>query len=288
MEGLEEIPTPLHAPALTVLSRPPFLQATPGPPPLHAASYVRRGAIQFSHMSRTHPQLSSTTANLPGQNSLINPSDPLTTVTYASIGTSRATVRIATTPRASAFTSALSVVKLTQHSPGHAAAAPPTLEEFLLVAQPPHLQYPDFTDSIVPRPFFDPIIHLHQEIFDRIHHPYNTDAFESSLIKFNLMDRYPRLVHNLRHGFPLGNMPPLIHTVILSNHPSCIEYSLAINEYLAAEVASLRMSGPFSHEDIGCILRGPFQSSPLIVSVQPQHPGEPDKIRICRHLSKAS
>jgi len=48
------------------------------------------------------------------------------------------------------------------------------------------------------------------------------------------------------------------------------------------------MSGPFSQEMVECILRGPFQSSPLIVSVQPQGPDEPDKIRICRHLSKST
>jgi hypothetical protein len=48
------------------------------------------------------------------------------------------------------------------------------------------------------------------------------------------------------------------------------------------------MSGPFSREEAEAILRGPFFSSPLVVDVQPQQPGTPDKIRICRHLSKAS
>ena len=184
--------------------------------------------------------------------------------------------------------SAPSVAKPTRRYPGPVVAAPPTSEDLLLAAKPPRLRYSNFTDSIVPRPPFDLSIHLRQDIFDGIHHPYNTDAFESSLLKFNLTDSYPQLVQNLCHGFPLGNMPPLLDAVILPNHPSCLEYSQAIDEYLASEVASQRMSGPFSHEEVGRILRGPFQSSPLIVSVQPQHPGAPDKIRICRHLSKAS
>jgi hypothetical protein len=61
-----------------------------------------------------------------------------------------------------------------------------------------------------------------------------------------------------------------------------------INEYLCKEVSAHRMSGPFSLKEAELIMRGPFQSSPLIVAIQPQEPGAPDKIRICRHLSKAT
>jgi hypothetical protein len=48
------------------------------------------------------------------------------------------------------------------------------------------------------------------------------------------------------------------------------------------------MDGPFSHNTITSILRGPFFVSPLIVSVQPQGLGMPDKLRVCRHLSKSN
>ena len=48
------------------------------------------------------------------------------------------------------------------------------------------------------------------------------------------------------------------------------------------------MSGPFSHEETELILHGPFQSSPLIMAVQPQYPGVPDKLRVCWHLSKST
>src|SRR5271168_856414 len=48
------------------------------------------------------------------------------------------------------------------------------------------------------------------------------------------------------------------------------------------------MDGPFSHDTIKSILWGPFFVSPLIVSVQPQVLGMPDKLRICRHLSKSN
>jgi hypothetical protein len=54
-----------------------------------------------------------------------------------------------------------------------------------------------------------------------------------------------------------------------------------------SEVASGCMDGPFSCTEVTRILRGPFRSSPLVIAVQLQAPGEPDKIRICWHLSKA-
>ena len=44
----------------------------------------------------------------------------------------------------------------------------------------------------------------------------------------------------------------------------------------------------FLPDETELILRGPFQSSPLIVSIQTQQRGAPDKIWICQHLSKAT
>ena len=83
-------------------------------------------------------------------------------------------------------------------------------------------------------------------------------------------------------------MPPLLQTVVIPNNPSVLPFMNEVAEYLYKEVASRRMSGPFSHEEAELIMRGAFQSSPLIVSIQPQEPGSPDKLRICRHLSKAT
>jgi hypothetical protein len=55
-----------------------------------------------------------------------------------------------------------------------------------------------------------------------------------------------------------------------------------IDEYLTEEVDCGRMSGPFTFDETTLILKGPFQCSPIVVDVQP------DKLRICRHLSKES
>lgn len=55
-----------------------------------------------------------------------------------------------------------------------------------------------------------------------------------------------------------------------------------IDAYLAEEVVSGRMSGPFNLDEATLILKGPFQCSPIVVDVQD------GKLRICRHLSKDS
>lgn len=173
-------------------------------------------------------------------------------------------------------------------TPSLGRAAPNLLEDFLSVSTPPHLVYTDFSRSVFPRLPLPLSTAHHTSIFDCIPHPYNPDAFESLLLKHGLSSHYPLLPSNLRHGFPLGRMPALTKGVVLPNNPSTHAYMSDVQDYLKKELQSGRMSGPFSREETETILRGPFQSSPLIVSLQPQQRGMPDKVRICRHLSKAS
>ena len=150
------------------------------------------------------------------------------------------------------------------------------------------LPYRNFYDTIIHRSIPITSNHSHNDIYNRIIQPYNPEAFKTFLMQHNLIDFYPLLVTNLRSGFPLGEMPALTQTVILNNHPSTLQYPDTIAEYLTDEVQSGRMTGPFSRNETEQILRGPFFSSPLIVSVQPQGPGIADKLRVCRHLSKSN
>jgi hypothetical protein len=152
------------------------------------------------------------------------------------------------------------------------------------------LSYRDFSNTIVHR---DPIITAGKDflehsgnIYSRIVHPYDTAAFHHLISKHDLISFYSLLVTNLRNGFPLGEMPPITDTVIFKNHHSAILHSDAIDKYLTDELNAGRMSGPFSCHHAEEILRGPFFCSPLLVSVQTQQPGTPDKLRVCRHLSK--
>ena len=146
----------------------------------------------------------------------------------------------------------------------------------------------NFSHSIFPRLPLPSSTTYHSSIFQHIPHPYNPDSFESLLFKHDLAPYYPLLPSNLRHSFPLGHMPALTHGVVLPNNPSTHTYMSDIQAYLQKELLAGRMSGPFSCEETELILQGPFQSSPLIVSLQPQQRSMPDKVRICRHLSKAS
>lgn len=155
----------------------------------------------------------------------------------------------------------------------------PTLQNFLT--------YRDFSDSIVHRDSLQTADTEHSDdIFLRIVHPYNADAFNHLLSKHHLTSFYSLLVPNLRNGFPLGEMPRLSDTVIFQNHPSALLYFDTVNKYLTDELLAGRMSGPFSLQHTENILRGPIFCSPLLVSVQIQQPGTPDKLRVCRHLSK--
>jgi hypothetical protein len=67
----------------------------------------------------------------------------------------------------------------------------------------------------------------------------------------------------------------------MPNNPSTLTYPATVSDYLRKELTAGRLSGPFSRDVTEQILRGPFQSSSLIVSVQPQEPGVPDKLRVC-------
>jgi hypothetical protein len=119
-------------------------------------------------------------------------------------------------------------------------------------------------------------------VFSKIVTPYHATAF-SFLSKHNLTRLYPFLVCNLKLGFPVGEFPELHKHVIHPIHISALPYLADINANLREEVETGRMSGPFTMEQA----TGPFQCSPIVVDVQPQ-PNAPDKIRICRHLSKGT
>jgi hypothetical protein len=126
----------------------------------------------------------------------------------------------------------------------------------------------------------------HDKILNRVTTPYDADTFESMLAKHDLMSRYPDLVRNLCHGFPMGDFLDLKKTVIFPNHSSVAQHTAFVQNYLDEEILAYRMSGPFTQEEVETILGGPFQCSPMIISVLVQGQDLPDKLCLCRHLSK--
>jgi hypothetical protein len=66
------------------------------------------------------------------------------------------------------------------------------------------LNYPDLLPFIHHRLPPDTSNATHDELFNRIIHPYNIIEFQCLLTKHNLLKDYPRLIENLTNGFPLG------------------------------------------------------------------------------------
>jgi hypothetical protein len=124
------------------------------------------------------------------------------------------------------------------------------------------------------------------EIRTRINIPYDTDAFDSLLDKHDLRSAHPDLTEKMRSGFRMGDFPELRETVIFKNHASVDKHREFVEAYLDGEVAAGRMSGPFTEEETRQIVGGHFQCSPMIVAEQTQELGKPNKLRLCRHLSK--
>ncbi len=85
----------------------------------------------------------------------------------------------------------------------------------------------------------------------------------------------------------MGDFPTLSQTIIFPNYVSDPAHTTFIDLYFEEEVATGRMSGPFSQEMVEEIL-GPFQCSPCSVNTQNQGPGEPPKLRVVHNLSKGS
>lgn len=161
-------------------------------------------------------------------------------------------------------------------------------DDFIFNARSPCLRYADFSSSIVLRLPLPHSLFEHSLNYNHISHPYNTNAFDSFLLKHDLSCDYPLLSFNLQQSFPLGCMPCLLSTVILPNNSSILPHMDVVDDYLCKEISSHRMSSPFLSAKVELILCGPFQSSPLIISIQPQYPGMPDKLCVCHHLFKAT
>ena len=285
------IAAPGHSPLASVAVFPHFFSlAADGPPSRSAASYAARRVIQYPSITTvmSPSQQKPMTGNPSGRKSSMPLFAPPTDTPYVSPSTSEATnpVPIAVT---NASTSAPSVAqKVTTPSPGYVVPSPSPISPFFSLTSHSPLPYRDFLTTIIHRSPLLNSIDSHNQIYNSIIHPYDPDAFESLLLIHSLTQSYPLLVENLHNGFPLGEMPTLTQTVIIENHLSALQYPDTINQYLADEVHAGRMSGPFSRDATEVILHGPFFSSPLIVSVQIQAPGTPDKLRVCRHLSKSN
>ena len=119
---------------------------------------------------------------------------------------------------------------------------------------------------------------------NRIITPYDADAFEASLKEADLTHVYPDLAHNIRFGFPIGDVAPISETYTPPNHFSVDEHLPDILKYFHEERNLGRMSGPFTKDEVENIL-GPFRTSPIQVHIVLAKDLDPEKKRICRNFS---
>ncbi|KAF7291618.1 hypothetical protein HMN09_01252900 [Mycena chlorophos] len=163
------------------------------------------------------------------------------------------------------------------------AAPPPTTPSATPLAANNDDEAQNFLDE-----HFSHLLDPHSAVYNKIVTPYNADEFERFIRKHNLEKHYD-LPDKLRRGFPMGDFPELTVSVEFKNDRSVAENAEFVEEALQEEVAAGRMDGPYqTRGEVETELGGPVQISPLLVSVQTQAPGDPNKRRLCFHLSKGS
>ena len=113
--------------------------------------------------------------------------------------------------------------------------------------------------------------------------PYNPAGWQVALEHCNLSDTFPNLIHDIIHGSPIGNPPPLTSTFLPQNLPSASLYPELIDEELSKELHTCQMSGPYSIKEVHIIFGGHFQTSP--VGLVEKYLGDRNWRMIC-HLSK--
>jgi hypothetical protein len=120
--------------------------------------------------------------------------------------------------------------------------------------------------------------------FSKIITPYSAENLEVFLHNANLLDAYPELVFQIKHGFPLGHLQPILSTYAPPNLPSGLEHKHIIKDYIESELSLGQFTGPFTQEELEQKI-GPFCSSPLQVAIKEGAPGQPTKQCVCHNLS---
>jgi len=101
------------------------------------------------------------------------------------------------------------------------------------------------------------------QVLYKIVTPYRPQAWLRALQDSNLMHLFPTLVHNLTHGAPIGNLPPLTYTFIPDNLTLADIDPDYMDSFLADEIISGCMDGPYSVKSAQTIFNGHFRTAPL-------------------------
>jgi len=93
--------------------------------------------------------------------------------------------------------------------------------------------------------------------------PYDPLAWGISLCESRLLYSFPCLIFDLKYGAPISNPPPLTHTFIPANLKSAEFDTSYMDRFMATEVASGQIDGPFTVPQVHTIFGGHFYTAPL-------------------------
>jgi hypothetical protein len=110
--------------------------------------------------------------------------------------------------------------------------------------------------------------------------PYKAQAWQQLLSHYNLLDKYPHLLHQIWYGFDAG-IRSISETFTPENSPTLHTHSDEYFWILDRELSTGRYIGPLSQFEVEHLL-GPFQTSPL--SLVPKS-GRPGRCRAVHNFS---
>jgi len=110
--------------------------------------------------------------------------------------------------------------------------------------------------------------------------PYKPLAWGLALHECCLLYTFPNLVHDLTFGAPNGDLPPLTYTFIPNNLKSAEIDPSYMDNFLASEVATGHIDGPFTKDQAHAIFNGHFRTAPLGLI---KNPGSDALWMICHH-----
>jgi len=93
--------------------------------------------------------------------------------------------------------------------------------------------------------------------------PYRPNGWKQALSFAGLTHSFPNLVHDMTHGPPIGNPPPLTHTIISNNLRLVDIYPLYMDNFIQEELNSSQFDGPYTVEEAHKIFGGHFCTAPL-------------------------
>ena len=120
------------------------------------------------------------------------------------------------------------------------------------------------------------------KVLYRVVTPYRPNTWQQALQDAGITHLYPNLVHDLIHGSPIGNPPPIDFTFIPRNLLSANIRPEYISSLITEEIAAGRMDGPFTIDEAHIIYNGHFQMCPLGLV---EKPGS-SALHMIRHFSK--